>query len=49
MYKDKKIYIIKEIWEETKNGKIHINKENNKSIILVISRPKDNLCIVDIS
>ena len=41
IYKGKKrIYIIKEIWEEKKNGYININKENKNQLILTTCSPK---------
>jgi LPXTG-site transpeptidase (sortase) family protein len=40
IYKNKKYtYIIKEIWEEKKNGYININKENKKQLILTTCSP----------
>jgi len=36
---NKTIYIVKDIWEEKKNGYININKENNKQLILTTCSP----------
>lgn len=43
----KRIYKVKEIWEEKKNGYININKENNNQLILTTCSPhKDNYQLV---
>ena len=40
-YKNKKyIYVVTEIWEEKKNGYIHINKENKRQLVLTTCSPK---------
>ena len=40
IYKNKTYkYTINKIWEEKKNGYIHINKENNKQLILTTCSP----------
>ena len=40
-YKNKKYkYVVKEIWEEKKNGYIHINKENKRQLVLTTCSPK---------
>lgn len=39
-YKDKKYsYIVNDIWEERKNGYIHINKEDKRQLILTTCSP----------
>lgn len=35
-------YQIDKIWEEKKNGYIHINKENKKQLILTTCSPQDD-------
>lgn len=48
IYKNKKyIYSVKNIWEENKNGYIHINRENEKQLILTTcSKTKKNKQLV---
>ena len=39
-YKNKKyIYIVKDIWEERKNGYIHINNEDKRQLVLTTCSP----------
>ena len=47
-YLNKKyIYIVKDIWEEKKNGYINVNKENKKQLILTTCSPnKDNYQLI---
>lgn len=40
--KKKKTYIVKEIWEEKKNGYININKEKKNQLVLTTCSPKNN-------
>lgn len=43
LYKNKKyIYIVKNIWEEEKNGYISFNKEKRKQLILTTCSPTNN-------
>lgn len=43
----KRIYIVKDIWEEKKNGYININKEKTNQLILTTCSPhKDNYQLV---
>jgi len=48
IYKDKKyIYVVKDIWEEKKNGYININKEKKKQLVLTTCSPnKDNYQLI---
>ena len=36
------IYIVKDIWEEPKNGYINVNKENKKQLILTTCSPTNS-------
>ena len=48
IYKNKKYkYIVNEIWEEKKNGYIHINKDNKKQLVLTTCSPnKENYQLI---
>ncbi len=48
IYQNKKyIYIVKDIWEEKKNGYINLNKENKKQLVLTTCSPnKDNTQLI---
>lgn len=48
IYKEKRyIYIVKDIWEEKKNGYININKEKKKQLVLTTCSPnKDNYQLI---
>jgi len=48
IYKDKKyIYIVKDIWEEKKNGYININREKKKQLVLTTCSPnRDNYQLI---
>lgn len=39
IYNEEKIYIVNKIWEEQKNGKIHIDKTSNNQLILTTCSP----------
>jgi LPXTG-site transpeptidase (sortase) family protein len=48
IYKEKRyIYIVKDIWEEKKNGYININKEKKKQLVLTTCSPnKENYQLI---
>ena len=48
IYQNKKyIYIVKDKWEEKKNGYINLNKENKKQLVLTTCSPnKDNTQLI---
>ena len=43
---DKKTYIVKEIWEEKKNGKIHIDNNTNQLILTTCSPKHKNYQLI---